>query len=132
MNGAHDASVCVARGRYARGDTRTHREALTLFRAVASTWLRRPRGEFGRTGREAANILHAAACMRLAPSDEVLLLLLLEAVEFALSFNEQNAANCLWSAARLGVSDAHIVVPLALACVRLLPSFNAQGAANSL
>ena len=57
----------------------------------------------------------AQACVTLAPSSKA-----------------QEAANCVWAAATLGLSDASVAVPLVGTCVRLVPSFNEQNAANSV
>ncbi len=55
-----------------------------------------------------------------------------EAARLAPTFKAQDAANTLWALAKLGVSDAGLVRPLAEAAVRLAPTFNAQGTANTL
>jgi len=47
-------------------------------------------------------------------------------------FNPQDAANCIWAVATLGVTDPHVISSLAYACVAKVKDFNSQDAANSL
>jgi hypothetical protein len=46
-------------------------------------------------------------------------------------FNARDAANCLWAAAKLGVSDRQVIESLTSACTDRVKDMTPQGAANS-
>ena len=69
---------------------------------AASAWLGHVRGGYGRASRNVANILHAAAKLKVALDVEPMRALLDESCALAGDMNAQDGANSLWALAKLG------------------------------
>jgi hypothetical protein len=85
----HDSVVCVACGRFGGAD------AAALLLDAAGSWLRREETSFGRGAGNVANILHAAAKLRVDIGEPVLQALLRECAKLSRDFNAQDAATGL-------------------------------------
>ena len=140
FSGMQHCMVCTACTRFRWDDN----GAALLCILAANEWLCCPRDTSGRDARGASTVYYSLAKVKahriILPADVAVRINLsmlianvgFEAASLTGDFNEQNASNCLWAAATLGVRDEAIVGPLVVAACRVAQTFNAQGAANCL
>jgi hypothetical protein len=119
----HDSTVCVNAGRMGavKEVSKESRDlAVALFTERALCWLGRDSATYGRGARNAANVLHACAKLGLGEHD-IAQLLAEEAARNAPMRNikPQEASNCLWAMAKMGLRDMRLVEPMAICAVRL-------------
>ena len=123
FNSEHYVAACLACVRIGGEDSKRE------FKVFASQYLDMSLGQAGNV----SSLLHGAAKLGLV-KDEVPLRLANAAVLLCATdaFTARIASSCIWSVAKLRLTQRSIVEPLAKAAVRMSPNFDAQAASNSL